>query len=87
MAFDKETMQVIKKITIRIEEIKEEIKRLKEENEKLRECLGFYADHENWNTSSVFGSVFSDIDDADIESIKSYSFGGKLARKTLNELE
>lgn len=50
------------------------IKELQAENKKLRECVEFYADTNNWSYQQI-------IDD--VSEVNGSLEGGKLARKTL----
>ena len=55
-----------------------ELTKLKSENKKLRECVEFYADTNNWSYQQI-------IDD--ISEVNGSLEGGKLARKTLKEID
>lgn len=54
------------------------IKELQAKNKKLREALNFYADINNWSYQQI-------IDD--LSEVNGSLEGGKLARKTLGELD
>lgn len=55
------------------------------ENRKLREALGFYANKSNWRKQSQTNFTVCHI--GDMEGDNFSRFGGKLARKTLKEID
>ena len=65
---------------------------MKEENKRLRKCVEFYANKENWyDIEEIEGSDRRTIshDSEDLFNELNYHIicGGKLARKTLEELK
>lgn len=65
---------------------KQKIERLTEENKKLRECLSFYANENNWKTDSTGCWDIITTDDYDEQGYE-FPIGGKRARQCLKELE
>lgn len=76
----------------KVQALASDFERLKNENEKLRECVGFYANCENWTFESchdIKSRIYLDNEIADEpqgDSQKGTWVGGKLARQTLKEL-
>ena len=70
-----------------IEKLQIENEKLEKENKKLRECIEFYAKQENWDNNGR-ATPITDIGKKDMENFGgNMFFGGKRARKTLNELD
>lgn len=62
------------------------IEKLEDENKKLRECVEFYADKDNWFGEYVCGPLACTNEEIEGDSIANYT-GGKLARQTLKEID
>lgn len=64
------------------------IEKLKAENDKLRECVKFYANKDNWcfeiSESGDYCYSVARWDDESGDGLE--TCGGKLARRTLNEI-
>lgn len=69
-----------------ITELKQTIKNQAEIIEKLKECVMFYgSQHEWWHGEDR--CVYNEIDDSDLYNFNDGKVGGKLARKTLKQIE
>lgn len=69
------------------EELREENEKLKEQNKIMRESLEFYANKFSYRTNSGKVGITPLTDGQDCEIIDGHPTGGKLARKTLEELK
>ena len=89
---------VVKDVRAIYEDKNREIEKLKQENEKLRECVEFYANKDNWSDNDLFGCPSSIIGDSEYgketyeykhkyQFSKHLTLGGKKARQTLKDLE
>ncbi|MCP3873366.1 MAG: hypothetical protein GY699_09465 [Desulfobacteraceae bacterium] len=91
---ENEELEQINQNNLELFKIKDNIIRgLRRNSEKLRECVEFYADKDNWGSDSkslhdgfsCFDIILYDFSQSDTELMRKY--GGKLARQTLKELE
>lgn len=70
---------------------KKEIERLKKENGKLRKCVEFYGDEDNWKKKfDIVADNWNQFTIKDFDREQNCNFtiiGGKLARQTLRGIE
>lgn len=72
-----------------IEQITEQIDKLQKENEKMKKCIEYYADKNNWDTtySKYYGAGSMIIKDFKWFNNEKKYIGGQRARKCLKQLK